>query len=55
LQPGEPDISIFTVAKDPGNPLKYAGAIFTVGGIVMLFYVKPFSTLRTSDPKLRRK
>ncbi|MBI4368096.1 MAG: cytochrome c biogenesis protein ResB [Candidatus Omnitrophica bacterium] len=53
LEPGKPDISIFTVAKDPGNPLKYAGAIILVSGILMLFYVKPFSTLKTSDPKLR--
>lgn len=53
--PGAPDISIFTVAKDPGNPLKYAGAIVMVSGFLMLFYIKPLSTLKTSDPKLRRK
>ncbi len=52
---GEPDISIFTVARDPGNFLKYTGAIIMVGGILMLFYVKPLSTLKTSDPKLRNR
>ncbi len=53
--PGEPDISIFTVARDPGNPLKYLGAIIMMAGIAMFFYVKPFSTLKSSDPKLRNK
>lgn len=55
LESGQPDISIFSVAKDPGNPLKYLGATILVGGILMLFYVKPFSTLKGSDPKLRTK
>ncbi len=55
VQPGEPDISIFTAARDPGNPLKYTGAIVMVLGILMLFYTKPFSTLKGSDPKLRSK
>ena len=53
VEPGQPDISIFTVARDPGNPLKYAGAIVMVGGILMLFYTKSFSTMKASDPKLR--
>ena len=55
VAPGEPDISIFTVARDPGNPLKFAGAIIMVAGILALFYVKPFSTLKTADPKLRNR
>ncbi len=53
--PGEPDVSIFTVARDPGNGLKYTGAIIMIAGIGMLFYVKSLSTLRGSDPKLRSK
>ncbi len=53
--PGEADISIFTVARDPGNGLKYAGAIIMIAGIGMLFYVKSLSTLKGSDPKLRSK
>ncbi len=52
---GEPDISIFTVARDPGNGLKYAGALIMIAGIGMLFYVKSLSTLKNSDPKLRSK
>jgi len=53
--PGEADISIFTVARDPGNGLKYAGALIMIAGIGMLFYVKSLSTLKSSDPKLRSK
>ncbi|HLD56557.1 MAG TPA: cytochrome c biogenesis protein ResB, partial [Candidatus Omnitrophota bacterium] len=52
---GQPEVSIFTVARDPGNPLKYTGAVIMIAGILMLFYVKPFSTLKGSDPKLRNK
>ncbi|MBI1977802.1 MAG: cytochrome c biogenesis protein ResB [Candidatus Omnitrophica bacterium] len=55
VEPGKPDTSIFTAAKDPGNPLKYTGAIVMVVGILMLFYTKQFSTLKGSDPKLRSK
>ncbi|MBI3999684.1 MAG: cytochrome c biogenesis protein ResB [Candidatus Omnitrophica bacterium] len=55
VEPGRPDISIFTAARDPGNPLKYTGAIVMVLGILMLFYMKQFSTLKGSDPKLRSK
>ncbi len=55
VEPGKPDISIFTAARDPGNPLKYIGAIVMVAGILMLFYTKQFSTLKGSDPKLRSK
>ena len=53
LESGQPDISIFTAARDPGNPFKYTGAIIMVLGILALFYMKPFSTLKGSDPKLR--
>ena len=53
VEPGKPDISIFTAARDPGNPLKYTGAIVMVVGILALFYTKRFSTLKGSDPKLR--
>ncbi|OGX06853.1 MAG: hypothetical protein A3G87_01490 [Omnitrophica bacterium RIFCSPLOWO2_12_FULL_50_11] len=55
VEPGRPDISIFTAARDPGNPLKYTGAIVMVLGILMLFYTKQFSTLKGSDPRLRSK
>lgn len=54
VTPGEPDISVFTVARDPGIPIKYAGAIIMVLGIILLFYFKQYSTLKTSDPKMRK-
>jgi len=54
VTPGEPDISVFTVAQDPGIPVKYAGAIIMVFGIILLFYFKQYSTLKTSDPKMRK-
>jgi ResB-like family protein len=38
---GEPDISIFSVGRDPGTPLKFAGSIFLVGGIALMFWFKP--------------
>jgi hypothetical protein len=53
-EPNQPEISIFSVARDPGNLLKYAGTIIMVSGIVMLFYVRSLSTLKTFDPKLRK-
>jgi hypothetical protein len=41
---GQPEISIFSVGKDPGVPVKYLGAIVMVGGIITLFYTRRFST-----------
>lgn len=40
---GEPEISIFTVAKDPGIFLKYGGAVVLIGGILTMFYSRRFS------------
>ena len=40
---GGPEVSIFTVAKDPGIPFKYAGAVVLIGGILIMFYSKQFS------------
>ena len=40
---GEPEISIFTVARDPGIPIKYAGAALLIGGILTMFYTRRFS------------
>ena len=54
LSPGKPEISIFSIARDPGNVIKYAGTIIMVAGILMLFYVKQFSTLKSSDPKMKK-
>jgi hypothetical protein len=41
---GQPEVSIFTVAKDPGIPIKYAGALVMIAGIVTMFYSKRFSS-----------
>ena len=41
---GEPEISIFSVGKDPGVPVKYAGTIVMVTGIIMMFYFRRFSS-----------
>ena len=41
---GEPEISIFTVAKDPGIPFKYAGAVILIMGILTMFYTRRFSS-----------
>ena len=42
--PGEPVESIFSVAKDPGVPVKYAGAVVLIGGILTMFYTNRFSS-----------
>ncbi len=44
--PGEPDISVFAVAYDPGIFLKYLGAVVMVAGIVTMFYTRRFSTVK---------
>ena len=38
---GEPDVSIFMVAKDPGTPIKYLGSLLMVCGIALMFWFKP--------------
>lgn len=55
LGQGGPDTSIFAVARDPGNWIKYMGVIIMASGMLMLFFIKPLSTLKVSDPKLRKK
>jgi len=42
-EPGQPDVSIFSIGKDPGVPVKYAGALIMVSGIIMMFYFKQVS------------
>src|SRR5205814_1324834 len=37
---GVPRISIFSVARDPGVPVKYAGAILMCVGIAMMFWLR---------------
>jgi hypothetical protein len=40
--PGQPTISIFTVAHDPGIALKYLGSIMMTVGIAIMFWMKPY-------------
>ncbi len=39
--PGQPTISIFSVANDPGSLVKYGGSILLVSGIALMFWFKP--------------
>lgn len=36
-QEGSPDISVFSVVRDPGIPVKYAGTIIMISGITLMF------------------
>jgi len=42
LNPGEPEISVFAVGRDPGVPVKYAGSIILIAGIVTMFSMRRF-------------
>ncbi len=46
LPQGGPEISVFSVAKDPGIPLKYAGAMILILGTLIMFYTRRFSNRR---------
>ena len=43
--PGEPEVSILAVNKDPGRVLKYIGSALVVLGIMILFYRRKFKNL----------
>ena len=43
LENGAPEVSIFSVGRDPGIPLKYAGTIIMVIGIILMFYFRSYS------------
>lgn len=45
--PGQPEVSIFSVAYDPGFPLSMLGSLLIVLGVIMLFYIVPYF-----DPEL---
>ncbi len=47
--PGEPEVSVFAVGRDPGIPVKYAGAIILISGIVTMFSMRRFSP-RKAEP-----
>lgn len=42
---GEPDISIFSVAKAPGTPIIYLGTIISTIGMILMFASKKYSSL----------
>lgn len=42
--PGEPEVSIFSVGRDPGVPVKYAGTLVMITGILLMFYTRSFSS-----------
>lgn len=44
LPAGEPEISIFSVGRDPGIPVKYGGALVMIAGILTMFYTRRFSS-----------
>lgn len=46
---GGKDISVFSVANDPGIGLKYLGSILLVLGIIIMFYFKPKNAPRPGD------
>jgi ResB-like family len=45
------DVSVFSIAKDPGIELKYFGSILMVLGIIIMFYFKPKKTRREETPE----
>jgi len=42
IEPGRPEISIFSVGRDPGVPVKYAGAIVLITGTITIFSQRKF-------------
>lgn len=38
------EASVFTIAKNPGIGLTYAGLLILLTGVILLFYIKPFSS-----------
>ncbi len=53
--PEHGDTSIFTIAKNPGIGLIYAGAIVMFLGIICVFYIKPLSYLSARSSHARAK
>ena len=47
--------SVFTVAKNPGIVLIYSGSIVMFLGVVLVFYVKPFSSLYNGRQNERKR
>jgi len=47
VQPGEPEISVLAVARDPGIHLKYLGSVVVIAGLAVMFWWKPMDRPRT--------
>ena len=45
------DISVFSIANDPGIELKYMGSIMLVLGIIIMFYFKPKKKVRVQNSR----
>ena len=52
---GAPTFSIFSVGKDPGMPVKYAGSILLVSGIALMFWLKPLFVQKRLAAKRQEK
>jgi hypothetical protein len=46
LVPGEAEVSVFSVGRDPGTPTKYVGCFLIVLGAVIMFSMRKFSKKR---------
>lgn len=44
---GEPDISIFSVARAPGTPIIYVGSIVMILGMIIIFFSKKYGRRRS--------
>jgi hypothetical protein len=41
MEEGRPPVSIFSVNLDPGRPVKYAGSLVMIIGIIVMFWWNP--------------
>lgn len=41
-RPGDAEVTVLQVSRDPGKPIVYTGALLVVSGIITMFYVKPW-------------
>ncbi len=49
--PGQPDISVLSIAHDPGIFLKYLGSLVMVMGIILMFFFRPlFMQKKSTKP-----
>lgn len=46
LMPGEAEVSVFSVGRDPGTPAKYVGCLLIVLGATIMFSMRKFSKKR---------